>query len=316
MKRAVIALVVLAAAGVGAWLLLSQRRPEPGGYAGTVEARDAQVGSLVGGRVARVLVDEGASVRRGDVLVVLESDLLDRQIEQERGNVSSQKANLEKVVRGPRSEEIRRARADWENADRNRKRSEALLRSGLASPQQYDADAARATMLEETYRALARGNRAEDVAQARAQLAAEEGRLAFLLRQKEELTVRSPADGFVQTIDLRPGDLVAANQGIVTILEPSEIWVRVYVPEPRLGRVRLGDRARVFVDTFPDRAFPGRVVEIRQQAEYTPRNVQTLDQRADQVFGVKVAIDPTPELKPGMAATVRIAESGGEAAAR
>lgn len=316
MKRAVIALVVLAAAGVGAWLLLSQRRPEPGGYAGTVEARDAQVGSLVGGRVARVLVDEGASVRRGDVLVVLESDLLDRQIEQERGNVASQKANLEKVVRGPRSEEIRRARADWENADRNRKRSEALLRSGLASPQQYDADAARATMLEETYRALARGNRPEDVAQARAQLAAEEGRLAFLLRQKEELTVRSPADGFVQTIDLRPGDLVAANQGIVTILEPSEIWVRVYVPEPRLGRVRLGDRARVFVDTFPDRAFPGRVVEIRQQAEYTPRNVQTLDQRADQVFGVKVAIDPTPELKPGMAATVRIAEGGGEAAAR
>jgi len=310
MKRAVIALVVLAAAAVGAWLLLSRRRVEEPGYAGTVEARDARVGSLVGGRVARVLVDEGATVRRGDVLVVLESDLLDRQIEQERGNVASQKANLEKVVRGPRSEEIRRARADWENAERNRKRSEALLRSGLASPQQYDADSAQATMLEETYRELARGSRPEDVAQARAQLAAEEGRLAFLLRQKEELTVRAPADGFVQTIDLRPGDLVAANQGIVTILEPSEIWVRVYVPEPKLGRVHVGDHASIFVDTFPGRAFAGRVVEIRQQAEYTPRNVQTLDQRADQVFGVKVEIDPTPELKPGMAATVRIAGSG------
>ncbi|HET9796311.1 MAG TPA: efflux RND transporter periplasmic adaptor subunit [Thermoanaerobaculia bacterium] len=316
MKRAVIALVVLAAAAVGAWLLLTRRRVEPGGFAGTIEARDAQVGSLVGGRVARVLVDEGAAVRRGDVLVVLESDLLDRQIEQEQGNVASQQANLEKVQRGPRSEEIRRARADWENAERNRKRSEALLHSGLASPQQYDADAAQATMLAETYRELARGSRPEDIAQARAQLAAEQGRLAFLSRQKEELTVRAPADGVIQTIDLRPGDLVAANQGIVTILEPSEVWVRVYVPEPMLGRVHVGDRARIFVDTFPGRAFPGRVVEIRQQAEYTPRNVQTLDQRADQVFGVKIAIDPSPDLKPGMAATARIGDVGGGSVAR
>jgi multidrug resistance efflux pump len=313
MKRAVIVLFVLAALGVGAWLVFGRRPAGPPRYAGTVEARDAQVGSLVGGRVARVLVDEGAPVRRGEILVVLESDLLDRQIEQQQGNVAAQKANLAKMERGPRNEEILRARADWSRAERNRRRSEALLRSGLVSPQQHDADAAQATMLEQTYRELERGNRPEDVAQARAQLASEEGRLAFLLRQKEELTVRAPADGVVETIDLRPGDLVAANQGIVTILEPSEVWVRVYVPEPELGRVHVGDRARVFVDTFPGRPFPGRVVEIRQQAEYTPRNVQTLDQRADQVFGVKIAIDPSPDLKAGMAATVRIGADGGAA---
>jgi len=306
MKRAVIVLAALAAIGVGAWLLLGRRKAPPVRYAGTVEARDAQVGSLVGGRIARVLVDEGSAVRRGQVLVVLEADLLDRQIEQQQGNVAAQRANLAKTERGPRTEEILRAKADWTNAERNRKRSEALLRSGLVSPQQYDADAAQATMLEQSYRELERGNRPEDVAQARGQLASEEGRLSFLLRQKEELTVRAPADGFVQTIDLRPGDLVAANQGIVTILEPSEIWVRVYVPEPSLGRVHVGDPAEVFVDTYPGRAFRGRVAEIRQQAEYTPRNVQTLDQRADQVFGVKIAIAPSPALKPGMAATVGI----------
>jgi multidrug resistance efflux pump len=274
-----------------------------------VEARDAQVGSLVGGRVARVLVDEGASVRRGATLVVLESDLLDRQIEEEQGNVAAQKANLEKMVHGSRSEEILRAEVEWKTAERNRQRTAALLKEGLASPQQSEADAAQAHMLEQTYRELERGNRPEDVAQAQAQLAAEQGKLAYLLRQREELTVRSPADGIVQTMDLRPGDLVAANQGIVTILEPSEIWVRVYVPEPGLGRVHVGDATQVFVDTFPGRAFPGRVVEIRQQAEYTPRNVQTLDQRADQVFGVKVEIDPSPDLKPGMAATVRIGDA-------
>ena len=84
--------------------------------------------------------------------------------------------------------------------------------------------------------------------------------------------------------------------------------MRVYVPEPQLGRVRVGQRAALTVDTFPKREFPGKVVEIRTQSEYTPSNVQTLDQRMDQVFGVKVAIDPVPELKPGMAAMVKLLE--------
>jgi multidrug resistance efflux pump len=92
------------------------------------------------------------------------------------------------------------------------------------------------------------------------------------------------------------------------MLEPNQLWVRVYVPEPELGRVKIGQPAMLTVDTYPKREFPGKVVEIRTQSEYTPRNVQTLDQRMDQVFGVKVAIDPTPELKPGMAASVRLVE--------
>ncbi|HEY0554116.1 MAG TPA: HlyD family efflux transporter periplasmic adaptor subunit, partial [Thermoanaerobaculia bacterium] len=108
----------------------------------------------------------------------------------------------------------------------------------------------------------------------------------------------------------RPGDLAAANQPVATLLEPDQIWVRVYVPEVQLGRVRIGQAAAIHVDTFPRRSFPGRVVEIRTQAEYTPRNLQTLDQRSDEVFGVKIAIDPTPELKPGMAAIVDLAEPG------
>ena len=93
---------------------------------------------------------------------------------------------------------------------------------------------------------------------------------------------------------------------VAKMLEPSQLWVRVYVPEPQLGRVRVGQGAALTVDTYPKREFPGKVVEIRTQSEYTPRNVQTLDQRMDQVFGVKVEIAPAPELKPGMAANVRL----------
>jgi HlyD family secretion protein len=99
---------------------------------------------------------------------------------------------------------------------------------------------------------------------------------------------------------------VAAGQPVATILEPDQIWVRVYVPEPRLGLVRVGQKAHIRVDTFPGREYPGRIVEIRQRGEYTPRNIQTLEQRMDQVFGVKVTIAPNPDIKPGMAATVRL----------
>ena len=122
------------------------------------------------------------------------------------------------------------------------------------------------------------------------------------MRQRAESVVRAPAKGFVQSLDLRPGDLVAANQPVATLLEPQETWLRVYVPETKLGRVRRGQAVDVFVDGDPGRAFPGMVSEISQRAEYTPRNVQTIDQRADQVFVVKVVPAPAAELKPGMAA--------------
>jgi len=307
MKKKMLAAAVLllaAAAGAG-WWLWKGRAPKELALSGTIEARDAQVGSLVGGRVQTVHVDEGAAVKKGDPLVTLEPDLLDRQIRQQQARVENARANLTKALNGPRREETERAKADWQNAQRERQRQEALFRQGLASRQQFDNADTAAKTARQSYEELARGNRPEDIASARAGVLEQEGQLAYVERQREELVVRAPADGVVQTIDLRPGDLVSANQGIVTILEPSEIWVRVYVPEPRLGLVRVNERMAISVDTYPGRTFAGKVVEIRSQSEYTPRNVQTLEQRGDQVFGVKIAIDPTPELKPGMAATVR-----------
>jgi HlyD family secretion protein len=302
-------LVVLILAGIGAfWYARSRKRSNSLELSGTIEARDVEVGSLVGGRVLTVAVDEGAAVAAGQTIVTLEPDLLDRQIEEQRAQVDQQHANLARTVAGPRREEVERARAAWENAETERRRQQALRDDGVASAQQYDTASTSAKTALKTYQELARGSRSEDVDQARAMLRQAEGRLQYLVRQKDELVVKAPADGVIQTIDLRPGDLVAANQPVATILEPSQMWVRVFVPEPKLGRVRTGEKVSVFVDTFPERAFAGKVVEIRQQAEYTPRNVQTLDQRADQVFGVKIAIEPAPELKPGMAATVKFAD--------
>jgi HlyD family secretion protein len=204
---------------------------------------------------------------------------------------------------------VARSRAQSQNAEKERQRQRALLDQGVLGQQQYDAAATEARTSLETLREKERGNRPEDIDAARAALQREERQLAYLKRQKEESVVLAPVDGLLEAIDLRPGDLVAANQPVARILEPSQIWVRVYVPEPRLGRVKIGQRAAITVDSYPRREFPGTVVEIRTQAEYTPRNIQTLDQRMDTVFGVKVAIEPTPELKPGMAATVRLLEA-------
>ena len=311
MKRGRIAVLLLlvAAGAVAFWAFGLRKREEPLVLSGSIEARDAEVGSLVGGRVAEVHVEEGSRVRMGDPIVTFETDLGALQIREQRARVEEMRAGLARVTAGPRSEETARARAESENAERERRRLKALFDEGVIGRQQYEDVATRARVAQESYRQLQRGSRAEDLAAARAALDREGERLAFLLRQSEEAVVRAPADGVVESLDLRPGDLVAPNRPVARILEPGQLWVRVWVPEPSLGHVRVGQPVAITVDSFPARRFPGRIVEIRQQGEYTPRNVQTRKQRMDQVFGAKVAIDPAPELKPGMAAEVRLTES-------
>lgn len=308
MSRVGSAAVVVLAAGAAVATLACDRRPKPLALSGSIEARDVEIGSLMGGRIRRVLVDEGATVSAGQSIVEFETDLIDLQIAQQEAHVAQSKAALAKALRGPRSEEIARARATHQNDERERQRQKALLDSGVVGRQSYDAAATAAETSAQTLRELETGTRPEDVDAARAALNADEKQLGYLQRQRKESTVVAPADGVIESMDLRPGDLVGANQPVAKMLEPSQLWVRAFVPEPELGRVRVGQKALLTVDTFPKREFPGKVVEIRTQSEYTPRNVQTLDQRMDQVFGVKVAIDRAPELKPGMAATVRLVE--------
>lgn len=313
MKRKVIpVLLLLTVTGAAVWWFLMRPQKEDQGLtlAGSIEARTVEVGSLVGGRVAAVHVEEGARVAAGQPIVTFETDLRDLEIAEQRARIAEARANLERVRRGPRDEELRRARIEWESAETDRKRFQALWQSGVAARRDYDAAQVRAAQALESYREARRGGRAEDVAAAQAALAGAEQRLAYLDRQRQETVVAAPASGIVETLDLRPGDLVGANQPVASLLEQGQLWVRVYVPEPRLGEVRVGQTAAVFVDSFPGRAFPGRIVEISDQGEYTPRNLQTLEQRSDQVFGAKVRVEPAPELKAGMAALVRIREPG------
>lgn len=304
-------LVVVAAVAVALLLYLRQsRKPRELVLAGTLEARTVNVGSLVGGRVTRVLADEGGIVAPGQLLLTLETDTVDRQLAEQQAAIESARAALAKGLAGPRPEEIAKAAEIAANQERERRRMLSLFQYGIVAKQLYEDAATKAKTANEDLELLRKGTRAEDIAAARAQVEQQQRRLQSLMKQRAETSVSSPVAGVVQSYPLRPGDLVKPSETVAEILENGQLWVRVFVPETLLGLVRVGMPVRVRVDTFPNDWFPGRVAAVSSQAEYTPRNVQTRSQRAEQVFGVKVLVDPNPRLKAGMAAEVDLGVQG------
>ncbi|HEY7914177.1 MAG TPA: efflux RND transporter periplasmic adaptor subunit [Blastocatellia bacterium] len=208
------------------------------------------------------------------------------------------------------------SRQDYDNAksafDRAAARQEAarqrldLLLAGTRSEEiaraerQYKQAAARRELVE-------RGARREDIETAKAQLERARAGLQQIDTQMTELEIRAPSDCYVEVLQVRPGDLITPNASVATLVELSRLWVRVYVPEPELGHIQLGKEVSVTVDTFGDTAFSGSVEQIAAQGEFTPRNVQTREERTHQVFGVRVRLkDGDRKLRAGMAADVTI----------
>jgi HlyD family secretion protein len=145
-----------------------------------------------------------------------------------------------------------------------------------------------------------RGNRREDVELAKAAYAYDEARF-------RERQVTAPSAAVVEVLDVRPGDIIAPNTPVATLLEQDQIYVRIYIPETELGRVQVGQKAEVRIDSYPKTVFDGVVEQINQQAEFLPRNVQTREERVHQVFGVKIRInDPAGHVLTGMAADVKL----------
>jgi multidrug resistance efflux pump len=255
--------------------------------------------------------------------------------------------NYELARNGPRKEEIDAARgevqaatADFEVARATLARVEALVERGIQSRQDYDEakaahdrakgrrDSAQkkldellaGTRWEQVERAereykqaaanlklVERGARKEDIDTAKAQLERARATLAQIETQLAELEVKAPADAVVEVLQLRPGDLLSPNSPVATVVEIDRLWVRVYVPEPEMGHVQLGKSVSVSVDTFRGESFPGRIEQIASRGEFTPRNVQTREERTHQVFAVRVRLNNSERrLRAGMAADVTI----------
>ena len=264
---------------------------------------------------------------------------------QARAATETARANLDAIKNWPRPEEIEQARAslaaaeaDQNNAQTAFERTRQLRSTGDISQQELDAakfrldnqrarrDAEKKKLdlllngsrkediraaeeklrqSQEAERLVDAGPRSEEIADARAQLAEAQARLEQLKVQLKEGEVTSPANATVEVLSVRPGDLLTPNQNVARLLEKDQIYVRVYIPEPQLGLVKVGQKARLKVDTFADRTFDGVIEQISTQGEFTPRNIQSRDERNHQVFAVKVRIDNREgKLKSGMAAEV------------
>ena len=194
------------------------------------------------------------------------------------------------------------AEANWKMAVAQKESAAAKLKQMEDGyrPEEIAAAAAQYRQAEATLEKYERGNRPEDIAAANAALAYQEARF-------RERRVLAPAASTVEVLDVRPGDLIAPNAPVATLLERDQLYVRVYIPETQIGLVHLGQRAEIRVDSFPKEVLQGVVEQINQQAEFLPRNVQTLSDRVHQVFGVKVRVDdPSHRIRAGMAADVRL----------
>ncbi len=250
---------------------------------GTIEVDEAHVGPRSGGRVEKIFAQEGDRLHEGQMIAQLEApelrarrELAAAQIDTAIHDADAQAAQLEFL------------RSDA-------KRQQDLLKRKVVSPNDAErADSAAKTQEKSLEAAQMKIN------QARAQL-------ADIDAQLKEMQVLAPSESILEVLNVKVGDILVPpfNQEVATLILPQHLWIRVYVPEPWLGLIKIGDQVRLRVDSFPGKDFPGVVEQINRQAEFTPRNVQTVEDRIKQVFGVKVRLPNNDDrLRAGMAADV------------
>ena len=315
--------LVIAALLVAGWIAW-RARAKSGAIAasGTVEATEAQTGFQVAGRIAMVAVHEGDPVRAGVVLARLDSTEAAARLQQALAQAGAARAQLAQLERGSRPEEIASARAERDAAQQqfgdaklDRERADRLIKSGAVSQQAWDkakvaseVAQSRLQQAEEQYRMVREGPRREQVDAGRAQLAQATAAANAARVTLDNTVLRAPFDGVVTVRHHEPGEVIGAGTPVLTIMNRDDRWVRIYVPEDQVGRVALGEAATITSDTPHGGGVSGSVVFIASEAEFTPKNVQTREERVKLVYAVKVRItgDPQYQLKPGMPADVRL----------
>ena len=273
--------LVRAALGLTLLLSLADCSRRGNAVSGTIEVDEAHVGPRAGGRVEKILAWEGDRLHEGQVIVQLDAS----ELRARRGLATAQ---IDTAVHDADAQE-----AQLKFLQDEAKRQQDLLQRRVVSSS--DAERAQSSANTQDKNLAAAKMR---VAQARAQLADIDAQLA-------EMQVVAPADSILEVLSVKVGDVLPANREAATLLLTGHLWVRVYVPESWLGLIKLGENVRVRVDSFPGKDFEGVVEQINRQAEFTPRNVQTVADRIKQVFGVKVRLPADDDrLRAGMAADV------------
>ena len=293
--------------------------------AGHVEATEVRVSTKVAGTLLRLSVDEGAAVTAGQELARLDTTDIELELATARAERAQADAELRLRRAGSRPEDVQeaeaqvaRAEADLAGAARDLERMEGLLASGSGTTQARDdartrSDVARASLAaaRERLKRLRAGYRREEVDAAAARVQAVDARIGQLEQQRKDAVIASPGAGIVTQKLAEQGELLARGSGLVVVTDLANAWLNVYVAETDLGRIRLDQEAAVVTDDGQTRR--GRVSFVASQAEFTPKNVQTRDERVKLVYKVKVALENKDGLfKPGMPAEARLRAAGAQ----
>ena len=314
---ALVLVIALSVAAAWAGRLLGGGAAAPVAVTGTIEATQVDVSVKITGRIVERLVKEGETVKRGQLLVRLDDSELAADVKRQEAALRSAQATFRDLQKGARSQEIEDARAAVASAEATRtmteresQRNEQLFRQNLIaaqdvdrSRQAYEVAKAQERSARERLGLLLAGSRPDQVDAARWQVTQAESALAQAQSRLRETVIVSPIDGVVLRKNLEAGETANPGVPILTLVNPKDVWLRAYVPETEVGRLKIGDKAALRVDAFPSRVFTGRLIEIGSEAEYTPRNVQTKKERVNLVFRIKIQIDnPEGLLKPGLPA--------------
>ncbi len=319
--------VLLVAAAASAYFYLHQKPVARNqvNVSGNIEATTVGVGFKLPGHVMQRLVDEGEFVKTGQVIAKLETADLELDVANANAQLLAAQATLAQLVNGSRPQDIsaaqaalRSAEADKANAALEYQRMQQLFEQRAIAAQERDRSqtayamaSARAEQAAQQLSLVAAGPRQEEIDLAAARV--EQGRQQLKLAQTRlaYAQIISPIDGFVLSKNIEAGEYVAQGTPVVTIGDLNRVWLKAYIPETELGRVKLGQKVAVTTDTYPNKTYDGVIGFIASEAEFTPQNIQTAEERVKLVYRIKVMVENAAhELKPGMPADAVIKLNG------
>ncbi len=292
---------------------------------GNIEVVQVEASFRVAGKVLERPVDEGQVVQAGQLLARLDARDLEQQVAMRRAEAATARAALDAMLAGSRKEEIAASRAALDQATADLRRLEPdearirdLQRQGILSVRDYQAsraalEAARGKVqqADQQYLLVRKGPRKEDIEQGRARFEEAQQALALAETQLGYATLKAPSAGVILSKNIEPMEYVSPGTPVVTMADLRQVWVRAFVEETDLGRVKVGQRAFVTTDTFPGKRYEGRVSFIASEAEFTPKAVQTRKERTRLVYRIKIDLpNPAMELKPGMPVDAEIQLEG------
>ena len=319
-------LVIALAAGGYSLYVKKQINPNQIKVSGNIETTTVGVGFKIAGHVAQRMVDEGESVKKGQLIASLETTDLELDVANAKAQVLAAKATLLQLTNGSRPQDVsaaqaaaRSAEADKQNAVAEYQRMQQLFADSAVSAQDRDRSrtaykmaSAREDQAVQQLSIVVEGPRQEEIELATAKVEQAQQQLELTKTKLAYAQIAAPIDGFVLSKNIEAGEYVSPGTPVVTIGELNQVWLKAYISESDLGRVKLGQKVSVTTDTYPNKNYYGYISFIASEAEFTPKNIQTSEERVKLVYRIKIMIENAAhELKPGMPADAVI-NLGGE----